>query len=103
MPARTRIRVGIATFVPALIATAAIVFTTIRFGVLAGVAAHVSMAFIGYGLRSADPSSWVFYDGMIAVALVAALGGWGAKTALAGKPLFGGEDALETAGAGTVR
>ena len=94
---------GVAAFVPALIATAAIVFTTIRFGVLAGVAANVSMTFIAYGLRSADPSSWVFYDGMIAVGLVAALGGWGAKTALAGKPLFGGEGALETVGTGTVR
>ena len=32
---------------------------------------------------------------MIAVVLIATLAGWGAKTALAGKPLFGAEAGLE--------
>ena len=72
-----------------LLAVAALVFTTVRFGVLAGVVSQVSFGFVASGLRSGDPSSWMFYAGMIALALIAAIGGWGAKTALAGKPLFG--------------
>jgi hypothetical protein len=54
-------------------------------------------------LRSGDPSNWAFYAGMIAVALIAAIGGWGAKTALAGKPLFGDGEMLEEARAGSAR
>jgi len=80
---------GIVTWVPALLATAALVFTTVRFGVLAGVVSQASFSFIAVGLRSGDPSSWMFYAGVIGLALVAAIGVWGAKTALAGKPLFG--------------
>ena len=80
---------GVAAFVPALIGVAAIVFTTVRFGVLAGVAAYVSLNVASYGWHTADPSSWLLYAAVIAVALIAALAGWGAKTALAGRPLFG--------------
>jgi hypothetical protein len=76
-------------WVPALLAWAALVFMTVRYGVLAGVVSQTSFGFIAVGLRTGDPSSWMFYAGMIAVALVAAIGVWGAKTALAGKPLFG--------------
>ncbi len=40
-------------------------------------------------IYSSDPSSWIFYAGMIAVAAVLALAYWATKTALAGRPLFG--------------
>ena len=66
-------------------------FTTVRFGVLAGVVSQASFGFISVGLRTGDPSNWMFYAGMIAIALVAALGSWGAKTALAGSRLFESE------------
>jgi serine/threonine-protein kinase len=82
-----------AGFVPGLLAilsVAVLVFTTVRFGVLVGVVAHASGSFVLHGPLSGDPSNWAFYAGMIALALIAAIGGWGAKTALAGKPLFGG-------------
>ena len=72
---------GIVAWVPALLATAALVFTTVRFGVLAGVVSQASFGFIAVGLRTGDPSSWMFYAGVIAVALVAAIGVWGAKSA----------------------
>jgi hypothetical protein len=76
-------------WVPALLATAALVFTTVRFGVLAGVVAWASLNVVAVGLRSGDPSNWIFYVGMITIALIVALAGWATKTALAGRPLFG--------------
>jgi serine/threonine-protein kinase len=82
----TRFVVGLLAF----LLMAVLVFTTVRFGVLAGVVAHASGTFVLHGPRSGDPSNWAFYAGMIAVALIAGIGGWGANTALAGKPLFGG-------------
>jgi hypothetical protein len=94
---------GVVTWVPALLSMAALVFATVRFGVLAGVVAHACLNIVGAGLRTGDPSNWMFYGGMIAIALIAALGGWGAKTALSGKPLFGEGEMLEEARAGSAR
>jgi Protein kinase domain len=82
-------------WVPALLATAALVFTTVRFGVLAGVVAEASLNVVAVGLRSSDPSNWIFYVGMITVALFAVLAWWATKTALAGQPLFGSEAGLD--------
>jgi hypothetical protein len=80
---------GLTEGVLAVLSTAVLVFTTVRFGVLAGIVAHASGSFVLHGPLSGVPSNWTFYAGMIALALIAAIGGWGAKTALAGKPLFG--------------
>jgi hypothetical protein len=89
---------GFVAWVLAVLSMAVLVFTTVRFGVLAAIVAHASGSFVMHGPRSVDPSNWTFYAGMIALALIAAIGIWGAKTALAGKPLFGdGEDVLEAA------
>ena len=74
----------------ALISVGIVVFTTVRFGVLAAIVAETCSRLVSFVFVSGDLSNWAFYAGMIAVVLIAALAGWGAKTALAGKPLFGG-------------
>jgi len=79
----------------AFLSVAIIVFTTVRFGVFAAVVAETCSRFVRYGMTSNDPSNWTFYGGMICVAGVVMVAWWGAKTALAGKPLFGGEAGLE--------
>ncbi len=80
---------GLLPWVPALLSTAALVFTIVRFGVLAGVVAEASLGCVASTIRSGDPSNWIFYVGMIGVALIAALAWWATKTALAGRSLFG--------------
>ncbi len=79
----------------AVVSVAIVVFTTVRFGVLAAIVAETCARLVTYDVVSGDPSNWAFYAGMIAILLIAALAVWGAKTALAGKPLFGGEAGLE--------
>ena len=73
----------------AVISVAIVVFTTVRFGVLAAILAEACARMTTFGIVSGDPSNWDFYSGMIPVVLIAALAWWAAKTALAGKPLFG--------------
>jgi hypothetical protein len=43
----------------------------------------------GYYIYSSDPSSWIFYAGVIGVGAIVAVAWWATKTALAGRPLFG--------------
>ena len=43
----------------------------------------------GYRIYSSDPSNWIFYAGMIAVAGLVVLAWWATKRALAGRSLFG--------------
>jgi serine/threonine protein kinase len=81
---------GAVTWVPGLLSMVVLVFTIVRFGVLAGVVAEASLGCVVTSLRSGDPSNWIFYTGMITVALIAALAWWATKTALAGRALFGG-------------
>ena len=73
----------------ATISVGILVVVTVRFGVLAGIACETVRRTLGYRIYSTDPSSWDFYSGMIAVAAVAALAWWAARTMLAGRPLFG--------------
>jgi hypothetical protein len=75
-----------------------LVFVTIRLGLLAAFVADCCRRIYGYRIYSNDPSSWMFYAGAIAIGLLAILAWWAARTALAGRPLFGpafGEAALE--------
>ena len=67
-----------------------LVAVTVRFGVLAAIVVETCRRIFGYQIYSNDPSSWDFYAGMIAVAAILALAYWATKTALAGRPLFGG-------------
>ncbi len=62
---------------------------TIRYGVLAAIVAEACRRILGYRIYSLDPSSWLFYAGMLAVAALVALAFWATKSALAGQPLFG--------------
>jgi serine/threonine-protein kinase len=66
-----------------------LVATTVRFGVLAALVAESCRRIYGYRIYTHDPSSWMFYAGAIAVALIAVVVWWATKTALAGRPLFG--------------
>ena len=86
---------GAATWVPGLLAMGVLVFTIVRFGVLAGVVAEASVGFAASGLRSGDPSNWTFSMGMITAAAIVALALWATKTALAGRSLFGGAPGLD--------
>ncbi|HTR03264.1 MAG TPA: hypothetical protein VMN82_08725, partial [Thermoanaerobaculia bacterium] len=81
----------------AVISVAVVVFTTVRFGVLAAILAEMCARLVTFNLVSGDPSNWAFYAAMIVVVVIAALAGWGARTALAGQPLFGGEGQAESA------
>ncbi len=82
---------GLALTIPlALVSVAILVATTVRFGVLAAVAMETCRRIFGYRIYSSDPSNWLFYAGMIAVAGLVVLAWWATKTALAGQPLFGG-------------
>ena len=82
---------GLALTIPlALVSVGILVATTVRFGVLAAVAMEACRRIFGYRIYSSDPSDWIFYAGMIAVAGLLVLGWWATKTALAGRPLFGG-------------
>ncbi len=74
----------------ALLAVGILVATTVRFGVLAAVAMETCRRIFGYRIYSSDPSNWMFYAGMIALAALVALAWWSTKTALAGQPIFGG-------------
>jgi serine/threonine-protein kinase len=74
----------------ALLAVGILVATTVRFGVLAAIMAEACTRAFGFFIFSSEPSNWAFYAGMIPVSLVIALAWWATKTALAGKPLFGG-------------
>ena len=76
----------------AVLSMGILVAVTIRFGVLAAIVAETCRRIFGYYIYSSDPSSWDFYAGMIAVAGVLALAYWATKTALAGRPLFGGAE-----------
>ena len=81
---------GLAVTIPlALVSVAILVATTVRFGVLAAVAMETCRRIFGYRIYSSDPSHWIFYAGMIAVGALIVLAFWAAKTALAGRPLFG--------------
>jgi serine/threonine-protein kinase len=81
---------GLALTIPlALLSVAILVATTVRFGVLAAVAMETCRRIFGYRIYSSDPSNWIFYAGMIAVAGLLVLVWWATKTALAGRPLFG--------------
>ena len=81
---------GLAVTMPlAVLSSGLLVAVTIRFGVLSAVAFEACRQISGYYIYSNDPSSWIFYAGMIAVAGVLALAYWATKTALAGQPLFG--------------
>jgi serine/threonine-protein kinase len=86
---------GLAITIPlALISVGILVATTVRFGILAAIAMETCRRIFGYRIYSSDPSNWIFYAGMIAVAGLLVLAWWATKTALAGRPLFG-ELALE--------
>jgi hypothetical protein len=81
---------GIVTLCLALISVGILVAVTVRFGVLPAIALETCRRIFGYRIYSNDPSHWIFYAGMIAVAGVLALAYWATKTALAGRPLFSG-------------
>jgi serine/threonine-protein kinase len=66
-----------------------VVAVTVRYGVLTAIVAETLRRMLGGLIFSSDPSSWMFYAGIITVAGVLALGWWATKTALAGRPLFG--------------
>jgi serine/threonine-protein kinase len=66
-----------------------LVFATVRFGLLAAFVADFCRRIYGYRIYTNDPSSWMFYAGAVAVVLLAVLTWWAARTALAGRPLFG--------------
>jgi serine/threonine-protein kinase len=83
------------TLLLAIVSVGVIVATTVRFGVLAATVAEACRSVFAYRIYSGDPSHWAFYAGMIAVALVLTLAWWATKTALAGRPLFGGASVLE--------
>ena len=74
----------------AFLSSGLLVAVTIRFGVLSGVAFEACRQISGYSIYSSDPSNWMFYAGMIAVGAIVAVAWWATKTALAGRPLFGG-------------
>jgi hypothetical protein len=74
----------------ALLSVGIVVATTIWFGVLPAILAETCARVFGSIIVSGDPSNWAFYGSMIPVAMVLALAWWATKTALAGKPLFGG-------------
>ena len=74
----------------AVLSMGILVAVTVRFGVLAAIAVETCRRIFGYRIFSSDPSSWAFYAGMIAVAAILAVAWWAAKTALAGRSLFGG-------------
>ena len=81
---------GLAVTIPlAILSVGILVATTVRFGVLAAVAMETCRRIFGYRIYSSDPSNWIFYAGMIAVAALLVLAWWSTKTALAGQPLFG--------------
>ena len=74
----------------AAISVAILVGVTVRLGVLAAIASETCRHLVGYTIYSSNPSSWDFYAGMIAVVAVAVLAYMATKTALGGRPLFGG-------------
>jgi len=81
---------GLAVTLPlAFLSSVLLVAMTIRFGVLSAVAFEACRQIAGYFIYSSDPSSWVFYAGMIAVAAIASVAWWATRTALAGRRLFG--------------
>ena len=77
------------TLTLSIITIGIVIALTIRLGVLSAIAFEICRRFAGYFIYSSDPSSWMFYAGLIAVAAIAALAWWATKTALAGRPLFG--------------
>ena len=82
---------GLALTIPlALVSVGILVAATVRFGVLTAIAVETCRRIFGYRIYSSDPSNWIFYAGMIAVAGLLILAWWSTKTALAGQPLFGG-------------
>ncbi len=76
----------------AVLSTGILVGVTIRFGLLTAIAFEACRRLAAHCLYSSDPSSWMFYAGVIVVAGIVALAWWGTKTALAGRPLFGGAE-----------
>jgi hypothetical protein len=66
-----------------------VVAVVVRYGVLAAVVAEAFRHLFGYRIYSSDPSNWAFYTAVLAVAIAVAAAWWGARTALAGRPLFG--------------
>jgi serine/threonine-protein kinase len=88
------------TIALAVVSTGALVAITIRFGVLAAIAAEVCRRIFGYRIYTHDPSSWYFYASVIAVVGVLGLAYWATRTALAGQPLFGEFGLEEKAPAG---
>ncbi len=84
----------------ALISVGILVAMTVRFGILPAIVVETCRRIFGYKIYSSDPSSWTFYAGMLAVGAVLALAWWAAKTALAGRSLFGSWGLEEKAVAG---
>jgi len=85
----------------ALVSMGILVAVTIRFGILAAIVTEICRRIFGYRIYTHDPSSWYFYAGMIAVVGVVALAIWATRTALAGRPFFGGlglEERADAAG-----
>ncbi len=88
--------VNLVTLPLTLLSVGIVVATAVRFGVLPAILAETCARVFGYLIFSSDPSHWAFYAGMIPVAAILALGLWATRTALAGRPLFGGTGGLET-------
>jgi serine/threonine-protein kinase len=84
----------------AALSTGILVFATVRYGLLAAFVAESCRRIYGYKIYTNDPSNWMFYAGAVALILLAALVWWATKTALAGRPLFGGLALEEKAAAG---
>jgi len=67
----------------AAISVGIVVALTVRFGVLAAIAAETCRRVLGYNIYSSDPSSWNFFPGLIAVVAVVALAYWATTVACA--------------------
>ncbi len=81
---------GAVTLALAFVSMGILVALTIRFGVLTAIVAETCRRILGYLIYSHDPSSWLFYAGVIVVIGVVVLAVWATRTALAGRLLFGG-------------
>jgi hypothetical protein len=73
----------------AAISMGILIAVTVRFGVLAAVVSETCRNSARYMITSADPSSWDFYVGMLFVGVVIVGAAYAARSALAGRPLFG--------------
>jgi hypothetical protein len=71
------------------IGVAILVYMIVRFGLLATVVAHFVQNLMGVPFTT-DTSAWYAWMGWLGVAIIAGVMIYGARTALAGQPLFGG-------------